>query len=122
MKSCLKSVASRFNRKCHKNGLRAVSKCFNRRSNDSFLGKTFDETVYALETREKRHKRGECADSSNSFVCDLDVYTQENNNGNPEQGLGYRVVHNLTRRLVGKNHHVFIDNFFNSTKLAEDLI
>ena len=56
MKSCLKSVASRFNRKCHKNGLQAVSKCFNRRSNDSFLWKTFDETVYALETHEKRHK------------------------------------------------------------------
>lgn len=56
MKSCLKSVASRFNRKCHKNGLQAVSKCFNRRGNDSFLGKTFDETVYALETHEKRHK------------------------------------------------------------------
>lgn len=67
-------------------------------------------------------KAWECADSSNSFVCDLDVYTQENNNGNPEQGLGYRAVHNLTRRLVDKNHHVFVDNFFNSTKLAEDLI
>ena len=31
-------------------------------------------------------------------------------------------VHNLTRSLVGKNHHVFVDNFFNSLALAEDLL
>ena len=32
------------------------------------------------------------------------------------------MVHNLTRTLVGKNHHVFVDNFFNSVNLAEDLL
>ena len=31
-------------------------------------------------------------------------------------------VHNLTRSLVGKNHHVFVDNFFNSLALVEDLL
>ena len=64
----------------------------------------------------------ECADSWNGFVCDLNVYTGKQRDGNPEQGLGYRVVHNLTRTLVGKNHHVFVDNFFNSVNLAEDLL
>ena len=70
-------------------------------------------------------KRGikvwECADSSNGFVCDLEVYTGKQRNGNPEQGLGHRAVRNLTRPLVGKNHHVFVDNFFNSLALVEDL-
>lgn len=51
-------------------------------------------------------KRGikvcECADSSNGFVCDINVYTGIQRDGNPEQGLWYRVVHNLTRTLVGK--------------------
>ena len=51
-------------------------------------------------------KRGikvwECADASNGFVCDIDVYTGIQRDGNPEQGLRYRVVHNLTRTLVGK--------------------
>ena len=66
---------------------------------------------------QKPVKRGikvwECADSSNGYVCcDLNVYTWKERNANPEQGLGYRVVHNLTRRLAGKNHHVFVDNFF----------
>ena len=64
----------------------------------------------------------ECADSLNGFVCDLEVYTGKQRNGNPEQGLGHRVVRNLTRPLVGKNHHVFVDNFFNSLALAEDLL
>ena len=41
---------------------------------------------------------------------------------NAKQGLGYPVVHKLTRPLVGKNHHVFIDNFFSSIPLAENLL
>ena len=69
-------------------------------------------------------KRGikvwECADPSNSFVCYTSVYTGRHD-GNPEQGLRYCVAYNLTRTLVGKNHHVFVDNFFNSVALAEDI-
>lgn len=68
-------------------------------------------------------KRGikvwECAVSLNGFVCDLNVYPGKRD-GNPEQGLGYRVVHNLTRTLVRKNHHVFVDNFSYFSSLAED--
>ena len=71
-------------------------------------------------------KRGikvwECADSLNGFVCDLEVYTRKQRNGNLEQGLGHRIVRHLTRPLVGKNHHVFVDNFFNSLALVEDLL
>ena len=71
-------------------------------------------------------KRGikvwECAGSLNGFVCDLEVYMRKQRNGNLEQGLGHRIVRNLTRPLVGKNHHVFVDNFFNSLALVEDLL
>ena len=71
-------------------------------------------------------KRGikvwECADSSNGYVCDLSVYTGKERGADPQKGLGYRVVHNLTRPLVGKNHHVFVDNFFSSIPLAENLL
>ena len=56
-------------------------------------------------------KRGikvwECADSSNDFVCDLEVYTGKQCDGNPEQGLGHRIVRNLTRPLVRKKSPCF---------------
>ena len=67
-------------------------------------------------------KRGitvwECADPSYGFVCDTSVYTGRQRDGNPEQGLRYHVVDNLTRTLLDKNHHVFLNNFFNLVALA----
>lgn len=52
---------------------------------------------------------------------DFQVYTGKKQDSGTEHGLGYRVVHDLTRTITGKYHHVFCDNFFNSVKLAEDL-
>lgn len=63
-----------------------------------------------------------CAEASSGFVCDFQVYTGKRQDGAPEQNLGYRVVHDLTRSFTGKNHHVFYDNFFSTVKLAEDLL
>lgn len=37
-------------------------------------------------------------------------------------GLGYSVVHQLTRDLVGLNHHVYHDRFFTGVQLANDLM
>ena len=71
-------------------------------------------------------KRGikvwECADSSNGYVCNLQVYTGKQDGGTTEHGLGYRVVRDLTRPFLGKYHHVFCDNFFTSISLACDLL
>ena len=71
-------------------------------------------------------KRGikiwECADSSNSYVCNFQVYTGRQDGGVTEHGLGYRVVRELTQLFVGKHHHIFCDNFFTSIKLACDLL
>lgn len=39
-----------------------------------------------------------------------------------QHGLGYRVVHDLTRDLGGLNHHVYLDRFFTGVTLATDLL
>ena len=87
-----------------------------------FKGRLSLKQYMPLKPVKRGIKVWECADSSNGFICDLEIYTGKQRNGNPEQGLGHRVVHNLTRPLVGKNHHVFVDNFFNSLALAADLL
>jgi hypothetical protein len=61
------------------------------------------------------------ADSCNGFVSEFQVYTGKQEGG-PEKGLGYRVVSDLTRTLVGKNFHIICDNYFTSVGLAEDLL
>ncbi|KAJ8932804.1 hypothetical protein NQ314_014508 [Rhamnusium bicolor] len=38
-----------------------------------------------------------------------------------EKELGARVVKDLSRDLVGKGHHIYFDNFFNSVQLQKDL-
>ena len=61
------------------------------------------------------------ADATNGFVCALQVYTGKDG-GQPEHGLGHRVVSDLVHGLHGKNYHIFCDNYFTSVRLAEDLL
>ncbi|KAK3749026.1 hypothetical protein QZH41_006223 [Actinostola sp. cb2023] len=61
------------------------------------------------------------ADAENGFVSEFRVYTGKQDGG-PEHGLGYKVIHELTRPLVGKNYHIICDNFFTTVGLAEDLL
>ena len=58
------------------------------------------------------------ADES-SYLCEFQIYTGKTEN--PEKNLGARVVKDLTRQLVGGNHHVYFDNFFNSVPLLIEL-
>ncbi|XP_066581313.1 piggyBac transposable element-derived protein 4-like [Prorops nasuta] len=58
------------------------------------------------------------ADES-SFVCEFQVYTGKTESC--EKQLGARVVKDLTRELVGKNHHVYFDNFFTAVDLLISL-
>ena len=39
-----------------------------------------------------------------------------------ETGLGARVIKDLTRNIVGKNHHIYRDNFFISIGLFQELL
>lgn len=54
------------------------------------------------------------ADGS-SYVCEFQIYTGKAQG--TEKELGSRVVRDLTRKLVGNNHHVYFDNFFTSVSL-----
>ena len=87
-----------------------------------FKGRLRIKQYMLLKPVKRGIKVWECADTSNGYVCNLSVYTGKERHANPERRIGYRVVHNLTRPLVGKNHHVFIDNFFSSIVLAENLL
>ena len=57
-----------------------------------FKGRLSLKQYMPLKPVKRGIKVWECADSSNGFVCDLEVYTGKQRNGNPEQGLGHRVV------------------------------
>lgn len=39
-----------------------------------------------------------------------------------EEGLGGRVIKDLTSSIKNKNHHIYMDNYFSSPKLFEDLL
>ena len=62
------------------------------------------------------------ADSHNGYFSQFDVYRGKGSNTSPELGLGGSVVKQLTRPLVGKYHHVFMDNFFTSPALFDVLL
>lgn len=64
----------------------------------------------------------ECADSSNGYVCNLQVYTGKQDGGVTEHRLCYPVVRELTEPFLHKCRHVFCDNFFTSIPLACDLL
>ena len=62
------------------------------------------------------------ADSHNGYFSQFEVYQGKGSNTTPEFGLGGSVVRTLTRPLVGKHHHIFMDNFFTSPALFMDLL
>ena len=60
------------------------------------------------------------ADSENGYFL---VYVGRPSDGvRSEQGLGARVVLQLTEPYCHKNYHVFCDNFFTSTTLFDELL
>ena len=61
------------------------------------------------------------ADSHNGYVCEFECYTGRKD-GVVEKGLGGSVVTRLTRDLVGKSYHIYMDNFFSSVSLYRDLL
>ena len=54
------------------------------------------------------------ADATNGFVSAMQVYKGKKDGGQPEHGLGHRVVCDLVSDLKGKNYHIFCNNFFTS--------
>ena len=65
------------------------------------------------------------ADSHNGYFYNFEVYVGKGGGGSDKQaelGLGGSVVYYLTRPLVSKNHHIFVDSFFSSTALFTSLL
>lgn len=64
----------------------------------------------------------ERADPHNGYVHEFQIHMgKSNTTGAREEILGTRVVKDLTRNISGKKHVVYMDNFFSSPKLYEDL-
>ena len=63
-------------------------------------------------------------DGRTSYMSDYVLYTGKRDRTPMQQrfGLGYSVVHSLTRDLVGLNHHIYHDRFFTSVQLAEAML
>ena len=61
------------------------------------------------------------ADSNTHYVSAFQVYTGRPTQGEPEIGLGARVVFELSRDLVDGNYHLYFDNFFSSFALMKRL-
>ena len=62
------------------------------------------------------------ADAWNGFVLNHKVYLGKETNAAPRNGLGYEVVMDISRPFLGKNHHVYFDNFFSLPKLLDILV
>ena len=60
------------------------------------------------------------SDGHTGYVCQFDVYSGRD--GASEVGLGGSVVTRLSRDLVGKSHHLFMNNFFTSVSLYRNLL
>ena len=64
----------------------------------------------------------ECrADSTNGYVDNFVVYMGKPDDG-PTKNLGYKVVMEVCRDILGKGYHVYCDNYFTSVHLAADLL
>ena len=88
----------------------------------AFKGQLSMRQYVPLKPIKRGIKVWECADSSNGYVCNSQVYTGRQDGRITEHGLGYHVVRELSQPLFGKQHHIFCDNFFTSIKLACDLL
>ena len=60
------------------------------------------------------------ADSHNGYLCEFQVYTGKEEG--VQDGLGKRVVLDLSQHLNGLRHHLYFDNFFCSVALLTSLL
>ena len=60
------------------------------------------------------------SESSSGYVWDLDVYTGKSGH-DPQKGLAHHVVRKLVQVLEGKGFNLFVDNWYSSPQLFEEL-
>lgn len=61
-------------------------------------------------------------DSTNGYLCNVEVYSGASGSNIKEEGPGPSVVKRLIEPFKGKRHFVFYDNLFSSVDLAKDLL
>lgn len=83
-----------------------------------FKGRSSMKQYMPLKPIKRGYKCWVRADAS-GYVCEFQVYTGKTES--TEKQLGARVVKDLTRELVGNNHHVYFDNFFTGVDLMVSL-
>ena len=64
----------------------------------------------------------ERASPQNGYCHEFQIYTGKVEGVRTEEGLGSRVIKDLSRHLVGKNHVIYMDNFFSNPALFESLL
>ena len=62
------------------------------------------------------------SEAKTGYVLCFQVYTGANQKTTKEKGLGHRVVMDLMERYQMKGHCLFIDNFYTSPRLLQDLL
>ena len=85
-----------------------------------FKGRSSMKQYMPKKTTKRGFKVWVRADSTNGYVSDFKFYTGKRGD-TTEVGLGGSVVTRLTRCLVGKFYHVFVDNFFSRIPLLRQL-
>ena len=63
----------------------------------------------------------ERADPHNGYVHAFQINIGKCERAGRKEGLGTCVLKELTRNIIGKNHAIYMDSFFSSPKLFEDL-
>ena len=87
----------------------------------AFKGRSSLKQYLPMKPVKRGFKIWVCADSHNSYVCEFECYTGRIGE-RIETGLGGSVVTRLSRDLVGKNYHIYMDNFFSSVTLYRTLL
>lgn len=83
-----------------------------------FKGKSSMKQYMPAKPVKRGYKCWIRADES-GYVCEFQIYTGKTDS--TEKQLGARVVKDLTRELIGGNHHVYFDNFFTGVDLLLSL-
>ena len=86
----------------------------------AFKGRSSMKQYLPLKPVRRGFKIWVRADSMNGYVSEFQVYLGKQDSS--EDGLGARVVKDLTRKIQHKQHHVYFDNYFNSLPLLTDLL
>ena len=70
----------------------------------AFKGQLSMKQYVPLKPIKRGIKVWECADSSNGYVCILQVYTGRQDGGVTEHRLGYCLLRELSEPFIGKHH------------------